>query len=142
PGTASGAITVGATTNSHAIYQTGSVVDPALPPRPDPLTPVFKLLFTDGPKPATPLKANLRDAAAVSSGNAQGCQSFPANAFAGTIALIQYGGANDCTAYTKVQNAQDAGAVAVLLYRATSNTVFGLTGVTDTGIPSAIISAD
>ena len=42
-----------------------------------------------------------------------GCDAFPAGYFTGTVVLIRRG---TCTFYVKAQNAQVAGAVAVVLY--------------------------
>ncbi len=71
----------------------------------------------------------------------QGCAAYPAGTFAGKVALIRRG---TCTFLTKVKNAQDAGAIGVLIF----NNVAGEIGVNLTGtdatitIPSAGISKE
>jgi subtilisin family serine protease len=70
--------------------------------------------------------------------NKNGCAAFPANFFAGKIALIQRG---TCTFYVKAQNAMAAGAAGVVLFNnvaaPVSPTVAGSPPVT---IPVVIIS--
>ncbi|NLV73678.1 MAG: S8 family serine peptidase [Chloroflexi bacterium] len=54
-------------------------------------------------------------AAAVAPGNALGCNPFPAGTFTGKTALIQRGGSS-CGFGLKALNAQNAGAVAVIIF--------------------------
>jgi uncharacterized protein (TIGR03437 family) len=68
-----------------------------------------------------------------------GCLAFSAGSLTGKIALLATG---DCTYSTKVSNAQAAGAVAVLMVsRPAAPALFGPTGLSNTGIPAALISA-
>jgi minor extracellular serine protease Vpr len=103
PGTAPSAITVGATNNSHVVYQTlrynnGNV----------------RGLFGDGTRLTAPLSGPAKDVA--STGNdGLGCSAFPAGSLSGRVALIQRG---TCYIADKVNNAQAAGAIAVILYQA------------------------
>ncbi len=102
PGTAPDAITVGATLNSHIVYQTlrysGANV---------------RGLFADGTRPAAPLNGQARDVT-VTGDNGLACSPLPAGSLSGRIALIQRGA---CYIYQKLDNAQAAGALAVILYQ-------------------------
>jgi len=132
PSTAPGAISVAASTNSHVflngIYINGSGVPPALTS--------ISAEFGDGPVPETPLTAPLKDAAAA--GDAQACNALPANSLADAIAVIAR--SSNCRFVTKVQNAQAAGAVAVIFTLANAaDTLIVPGGLTGTSIPSVII---
>ncbi|MBS1857988.1 MAG: S8 family serine peptidase [Acidobacteria bacterium] len=102
PGTAPDAITVGATLNSHIVYQTvrygGTNV---------------RGLFGDGTRPQSPLSGQARDVA-VTGDNGLACSPLPAGSLTGRIALIQRG---TCYIYQKLNNAQAAGAIAAILYQ-------------------------
>ena len=63
----------------------------------------------DGPQVSADIEGELR----VVAGNRDGCSPFPAGAFDGAIALIQRGG---CEFGIKVNNADAAGAIAVVLF--------------------------
>ncbi len=71
-------------------------------------------------------------------GNADGCGSFPVDAFSGAVALIERG---TCQFSDKVDNATDAGAIAAIIF---NNTDDGLNGMTatpaDATIPSVFIT--
>lgn len=128
PGTAPAAITVGATTNSHifvaSVRTTGLTRIPAL--------------FGDGPTPGEPFTAPLRDVAATEP-NGTACQPVGADTLAGAIALIDRG---DCAFATKVNHAQQAGAVgAVIVQNQGSDFIFPMTGLTETGIPAVMIGS-
>jgi len=135
PGTAPSAITVGATTNSHILFASlragGSDVPEALRRIP--------ALFGDGPRPAQPLVAPLKDVAA-SEPNGLACLPLGSGTLAGAIALIDRG---ECAFATKVNNAQRAGAIAVVMIQSGgSNFIFPMTGLAGTGIPAAMIGSD
>ena len=71
-------------------------------------------------------------------GDGLACSAFAAGSLAGAIALVQRGGA--CTLSDKVNNAQAAGAVGVVLYQSTTgDTVSVKWNATDTGIPAMLI---
>ena len=65
----------------------------------------------DGPKPDAPVTAPLRDITRWQA-DGLGCRPLPAGSLAGAIALIQRG---DCAFVDKVFNAEDAGAVGVVI---------------------------
>jgi uncharacterized protein (TIGR03437 family) len=126
PGSAPAAITVGATTNSHLVFQT---VRTSAPNPPAELNPGYGL-FGDGPVPAAPLTRRLRAAP----GDGRACAALPAGSLAGSIALIERG---DCLFFTKVANAAAAGADAVIIYRTgDSSFPIRLTGLATTAIPA------
>ncbi len=109
PGYAASAIAVGATTNGHrftsALRITGNNVPAALQ--------TIEARFGNGPLPAAPVTAPLKDAASVAS-DGLACTALPANSLSGSVALVQVGGT--CTGNTKVINIQNAGALAMVLY--------------------------
>ena len=68
------------------------------------------------------------------SGNDLGCDTYPENFFAGSIALIKRG---TCTFSVKVLNAEAAGAIGVLIY--TDNRAPGPMSVSGTSIPNVML---
>ncbi len=127
PGTAPSAITVGATTNSHVFFASVKAGAESL-----------STLFGDGTKPAGPLTAPLKDVAATEP-NGKACQPVGAGTLRGAVALVDRG---DCAFSTKVNYAQQAGAVAVLIVQSQgSDVIFPMLGLTDTGIPAAMVGA-
>lgn len=102
PGTAPSAITVGAVTNDRMF---GASVDvPGLG--------TFLALTGSGPSPGAPVTAELADVSAID-GDGLGCNALPAGSLNGTIALILRG---SCNFSVKLDNVQQAGAVAALVY--------------------------
>jgi minor extracellular serine protease Vpr len=136
PGTAPAAITVGATTNSHSYYATASVQGNGVPG----LLSTIDMLFSDGPRPAGPVTAPVRDVSALGD-DGRACSPLPAKSLSGAFALITWGAANDCTTTTKGDNARNAGATGVIFYRfqAKDDRIVSITGLADTGIPSVLI---
>jgi uncharacterized protein (TIGR03437 family) len=131
PGTAPGVITVGATTNSHIFYSSVQVTGADAP---SDLRRILAL-FGNGPKPAQPLTAPLRDVSKLQD-NGKACSALTNGSLSGAIALILRG---DCGFATKVGNAQKAGASGVVLYQSDSNFVFPPTGLEESGIPAVLI---
>ncbi len=132
PSTAPGAISVAASTNSHTFLNGIYVTGPGVPASLTSITAEFG----DGPVPDTPLTALLKDAAAA--GDAQACNALPARSLAGAIAIVAR--SSNCRFVTKVQNAQAAGAVAVIFTLANAtDTLIVPGGLTGTSIPSVII---
>lgn len=130
PGTAPLAITVGASTNAHAVYQSVRAVSPNPPSNVQNL----KALFGDGPQIQKSLTAPIKDVAQLGN-NGNGCSAL--SGLSGSIALIQRG---VCTFYEKVTNAQIAGAVAVVIYQSAGNeTPYSAWGANDTGIPAMMV---
>ena len=130
PGTAPDAITVGATTNSHVLYNTVSLAG-----GPANLTNV-DALFGRAPKPGGPFTAPLVDVTTLGN-DGLACDPLPANSLTGSVALIQRG---TCAFDFKSNNAKTAGAVAVLLYlESGDDTLFFPIGLEDTAMPLVAI---
>jgi len=132
PSTAPGAISVAASTNSHVflngIFVNGSGVPASLT--------AISAEFGDGPVPDTPLTARLKDAGF--GGDPQACTALPAHSLDGAIAIIAR--SSNCRFVNKVQNAQAAGAVAVIFTLANAaDSLIVPGGLTSTSIPSVII---
>lgn len=131
PGTAPSAITVGATLNSHALYQ-------ALYIRPSPQTALVEsinALYGDGPHLVPPI-APILDVARLGD-NGLACAPLAAGSLVGAIALIERG---SCTFSDKINYAENAGAIGVVIYQqAGINTIFSSLGAEDTGIPAVMI---
>ena len=100
PGTAPSAITVGATNNSHIVYQNVRYGNNNA-----------RGLFGDGTRLTAALTARGRDVTTTGD-NGLACSPLPAGSLTGRIVLIQRG---SCYIMDKANNAQAAGAVAVVL---------------------------
>jgi uncharacterized protein (TIGR03437 family) len=141
PGTAPDAITVGATANSHFLYNSVSVAGSGVPSN---LTNI-DALFGRAPKPGGPFTAPLMDVTNTGD-DGTACNPLPANSLTGGIALIQRG---VCDFDYKSNNAKTAGAVAVLMFlesgddtllSETDPNVLGFPiGLEDTAIPLVAI---
>ncbi|MDX2151445.1 MAG: S8 family serine peptidase [Bryobacteraceae bacterium] len=134
PGTVQNAITVGATTNSRALYHGLRVEGSDVPAQ----LQRIRALLANGPRPIGNYKAPLRDVAAIGGDDGRACQPLGRDTLSGAIAIIRQGG---CRFLTKVENAQRAGASAVVFYRSEGETPFPILGVQDTIIPSLLIGA-
>jgi minor extracellular serine protease Vpr len=131
PGTDPGAITVGASTNAHVMYQAVRVKGSA----PASLQNLHAL-FGDGPRPGSPLTAPLLDVAQVGS-DGLACAPLPAGSLNGSIVLIQRG---TCSFNVKINIAANAGALGVVIYQSSGiDSVFSSLGAQDTGIPAVMI---
>jgi len=131
PATAPDAIAVGATTNSHIWYQTLTVLGSGVPTE----LQTVNLRFSQGPQIASQFEAPILDVGSIVSSRLA-CDPLPDNSLVGRIALIERG---TCTSAQKINNAQRAGAIAVVL---TGFEGAGLPQIQDldsTGIPSALI---
>src|SRR5579884_2408932 len=130
PGDAASVITVGAIENSHQFSSELTV-------------PNYGTLLDnrgDGPVPAGPITASLVDAAKAGS-DQYACTTLAPNSMKNAFGLIERGPAdNPCTFATKVQNAQKAGAIGVVFYDDQNETPIIPSGLTNTSIPSVIIS--
>ncbi len=127
PGTAPSAITVGATTNGQIYYQ--RLTAPNLQP--------INGMFGSGPVPGAALTGAVVDVASLNEGGTA-CQPLEAGAIAGRIALINRGGS--CTLADKVNYAQSAGAIAVVMVNLEGqNWTVRLDGLQGTGIPAMLI---
>lgn len=126
PGVAPSAITVGATMNGHQEFQTVRVSGLA----------DIRGLFGDGPKPQAPISGKIVDVAQTGN-DGQACSALPAGSLASAIALVQRG---TCFYNQKITNAQNAGAIAVVLYQsAGQDAVFSDLSAANTGIPAMMI---
>jgi minor extracellular serine protease Vpr len=140
PGTAPDAITVGATSNSHTLYNMVSLAGTV----PTNLTGI-DAIFGRAPKPGSRFAAPLVDVTTLGD-DGQACNPLPPNSLNGAIALIRRG---TCAFDYKSNNAKTAGAVAVLLYlesgddtllSETDPNVLGFPiGLEDTAIPLVAI---
>jgi uncharacterized protein (TIGR03437 family) len=132
PGTAPEAITVGATTNAHRLFNSVAVPGEGVPER---LTRLPALLG-NGARPAGPITAKLVDVSTLED-DGTACRPLPKGSLAGSLALIQSG---NCALRTKVNVAQDAGAVGVIFIRPEGRDfLFVSTALRYTGIPMAMI---
>lgn len=131
PGIAPSAITVAASTNGQA-YFAGVLVDGNDVPANDRRVPA---LFGDGPKPAQPLRGPLLDVARLDN-DGRACSPLANGTLTGAIALIERG---DCGFAIKVNYAQRAGAIGVILFQRQGNSVFPISGLQETAIPAVII---
>ena len=132
PGIAPAAITVGASYNAHALYQSVTVA-------PNPLINVLQsvqALYGDGPQVALPALPVVDVTKLQNDGMA--CAALPPGSLLYDIALIQRG---ECDFNQKIVNAQNAGALGVILYmQSGSDPILRPTGTEDTGIPAAMIA--
>ncbi|MCX6630073.1 MAG: S8 family serine peptidase, partial [Candidatus Solibacter sp.] len=128
PATAPSGIAVGAVANSHLVFQTVRVNGSSLGN--------LRGLFGDGPRIASPLTAPVKDVTKLGD-DGLGCAALPAGSLTGAFALIQRG---TCYLSNKINFAQAAGAVGVILYQAEGiDDATTRMSVQDTGIPSALI---
>jgi uncharacterized protein (TIGR03437 family) len=134
PGTEPAAITVGASTNSHLVYQAVHVSGSGVPTN----LQNVQALFSDGPRIAAPLTAPIRDVAQLQN-DGLACSALPAGSLNGAIALIQRGGT--CFFSDKINFAQGAGAVGVIIYQLNGrdDILNVLVGAQTTGIPAVAI---
>ncbi len=134
PGTAPSAITVGSSTNSHVFYSSVEVMGSSVPSN----LRTLDAAVGDGIKLSAPLTAPLADVIAADP-IGLGCSALPAGAFSGAIVLIERG---NCDFSLKINNAQQSGAVAVLLFQDPSHPAdppFSALGAESTGIPAMMI---
>ncbi|MBK5291974.1 MAG: S8 family serine peptidase [Acidobacteriia bacterium] len=132
PGTAPSAITVGASTNAQRYYYSVRMTGAAVP---EPLRQI-PALFGDGPRLTTVLTAAIRDVAAMQE-DGRACSPLTNGSLTGAIALVQRG---NCSFIAKVQNAQRAGAVGVVIQQQDgTDFLFPPTGLGETGIPAMMI---
>ena len=127
PGDVTSAITVGASTNAHVVASTVTAGSSQ-----------FQARLGDGPQLMSTLTAPLFAVASIDS-TQHGCLGYPAMSLRGSIALLTVG---ECEYATKVLNAEIAGAVAVLIFNSPGAPLFSPTGLSNTGVPAALITAD
>ena len=130
PGTAPDAITVGASMNSHVFYQAVHVNGAGAPSN----LQNIRALFGNGPQVAPP-PAPLRDVTQLQN-DGLACSALPAGSLTGAIALVQRG---TCLYSNKVINAQNAGAVGVIIYQQSGSDTPLSVFAQDAGIPAVMI---
>ncbi|MCX7544111.1 S8 family serine peptidase [Marinicella sp. S6413] len=92
-----------------------------------------------GPSASTTITADMRFAGDVDAANNEGCTAFTGTPFAGEIALIDRG---SCAFATKVNNAELAGALAVIVVNNTTGRI-SMAGLEATNIPAgAVLQSD
>jgi uncharacterized protein (TIGR03437 family) len=132
PGTAPSAITVGASTNAHTLFQALRVNVARVVSN---LNSIHAL-FGDGPHIASPLTATVLDVASLQN-DGLACSALPAGSLTGAIALIERG---TCSFSDKINHAQSAGAVGAILYQPSgTDSIFSAWGAQNTGIPAVMI---
>ena len=133
PADAPSAIAAGGLENDVAFAGSVQIAGPSVPSN---LLSLPGFESADGPEPSAPLTAGLIDA--VKSGDADGllCNGAGAGAFQGAIALVLRG---TCDFSVKVANAQNSGAIAVLLID-NGHGVTGWGGLAATTIPAFMLS--
>ncbi len=91
-----------------------------------------------GPALAADVTAPVVYSGDVAASNIDGCDAFPASSFANSIALIQRG---NCNFSDKVDNANTAGALAVVVFNNDGdNSIITMGGLESTTIPAVFIS--
>jgi minor extracellular serine protease Vpr len=126
PGVAPDAITVGSSWNDRDF---AGVLQPAS-------GPALAAYPGNGPNTTTPISAPLVDVTQFDPTD-QACSSLPANSLTGMIALIFRG---VCTFETKIDNAQQAGAVAVVVYTDAARPDPFTMSVGAASLPAALVS--
>jgi minor extracellular serine protease Vpr len=132
PATAPSAITVGASTNSHVFFNSVRLPGGDVPQNLQRLD----ALLGDSAIPAAAVTAPLRDVATIDT-SGLACGSLTAGSLNGALALVLRG---TCAFAQKVNNAQAAGAVGVIIYLANAaDGLFPPSGLTSTTIPAVMI---
>ncbi|MGA2736096.1 MAG: S8 family serine peptidase [Bryobacteraceae bacterium] len=134
PGTAPSAITVGASTNAHILFAAVQLNGSSVPSNLETLDAVVG----DGVKLTGPLTATLQTITQTDP-TGLACSALPGGSLTGTIVLIERG---NCDFSTKIDNAQQAGAIGVVLYQDPSHPAdppFSALGAGNTGIPAMMI---
>ncbi len=129
PGCVKEALTVAASTNSRAFV---NYVDVTAPEPVD--SGLVDIVAQPGTGPV--ITSDVLAPLAYDAANLEGCSAFAVDYFDGEIALIARG---TCNFVTKVENAEDAGAVGVIVYTDASRPVVTMAGLEGTTIPSVMI---
>lgn len=130
PGSVPTALTVGSSTNVQRYFSQVRAAGR------DPLP----ALFGDGPRLSNPVQGPGRDVAAMTGEDARACTPLSNASLAGAIGIVQQGG---CSFATKVNHAQRAGALGVIVQRPEgSNAIFKMTNLKETGIPAVMVGSN
>lgn len=108
-------------------------------PVPDFLIEMYSVL-ADGVTILFDLQAEIYYAKDINSNNEEGCLIWNPNDFDSAIALIKSGGI--CSNQDKVQNAENAGAIAVIIFDAENTIATAMSGINSPTIPSTMIGLD
>ena len=129
-------ISVGAATHNRWFAKSVSVTGPGVPP-----AGLVDIVAVEGTGPVleNDINTQIIDAGAADPGNANGCADFPAGAFTDSIALIARGG---CAFADKVNNADAAGADAVVVHLIAPGFPIVMGGLEGTQIPALMIDQD
>ena len=134
PATAPSVIAVGASTNSHLFSSSVRVNGQNVPQN----LQLIPAVFGDGPLPADPLTAPLKDVVALD-GTGLACNALPSGSLSGAFALIMRS-RGACSFETKVLNAQDAGASGVIIIQENGlSDIVPPGGLLQTQIPTVMI---
>ena len=132
PGTAPSALTVGAITNAHVWFSRLSLEADNAPAG----LRNIPARFGDGPRPPEPVKAPLSDVERLGD-DGRACRPIAAGSLTGAVALVQRGG---CSFALKVFHAENAGAVAVVIYQLDGvEGIFSPAGLAGSSIPAVMI---
>lgn len=129
-------VSVGAATHDRWFAKSVSITGPGVPP-----AGIVDVVAIEGSGPVleTDINAPIIHAGAADPGNADGCAAFPAGAFTDSIALIARGG---CAFADKVNNADAAGADAVVVHLIAPGFPFVMGALGGTQIPAVMIDQD
>jgi uncharacterized repeat protein (TIGR01451 family) len=133
PGCVESALTVAASTTNRIFAKTLDVTGPGTVP---PSLMGLAALPGTGPTITTTITGGITYAGSVDAANVQGCNAFPAGAFAGKLALIQRG---TCSFAQKVDNAAAAGAIAAVIYNNVGGPPIVMGSLESTTIPSVML---
>ena len=136
PGCLEDVITVGASTADRVFANTLDVTGPGDIPA---NLMGLAALSGSGPEIAVDLEGEIRFAGTVAPSNSEACAPFSGTVFTNALALIPRGG---CPFLDKVQHAQAAGALAVLIYNNEPGFPIKMAYLESTLIPSAFMSQD
>ncbi len=135
PGNSPWMTTVGNSTIGRVFTNTLDVTGPETVP--GELTGIAAVPGEGGPPILANISGDIRYAGDVAPGNELGCSPFPAGAFNGSIALIQRG---NCNFSVKVDNAKNAGAIAVVVFDHSGGPPMTMGGLEGTTIPAVFIT--
>ena len=127
PGNSPAVVTVGGTGNAIEAFQVSARVG----------SRAFDALSGTGPDASEPLTAPV--ALAADYGDTRACEPFPSGSMAGSIAMIDRG---DCFFVEKVEHADAAGALAVLIVNHFDNDLVKMALLRDTDIPAFFVGRD
>jgi uncharacterized repeat protein (TIGR02543 family) len=123
---------VAASAHNRVIANTVNVTGPTTPAELQNMAAVAG----NGPAIVSNITGTVKWAGTVNSANIRGCDPFTGGSFTGTIAIIQRG---DCTFATKVTNASNAGATAVIMYNHVGGPPTVMGGLETTTIRSVML---